>query len=229
MNAVRKNDIPRKKGVMRQLGGHTPSRRAAMSQVVEAENAVSLRMIPGLAMKLAVEVGWREVSAERLAEASGIDAASIRALYPDRGSLLVGLARLVDAQVLSQDILFGAQDLLKDRLLEILISRFEALRPYRPGLREVAECWRKNPVESADEMAASGRQMCRSLMWMACAARAGANPCHMKRVALILSGIWVLAFRVWMQDDTHDLSRTLASLDRLLTRSDSMLRDEPRL
>jgi AcrR family transcriptional regulator len=133
--------------------------------------------------------------------------------WPERGDLLAAVARTADAEVLA-DGPAGEAEPLRDRIFDILMRRFEALQPFRPGLRAVV---RELPFEPLTA-AAFLRVFVRSMSWML---RAAGIPAETGFDRLRIGGVGALylaTFRVWLDDDSPDLAKTMAALDRLLHR-----------
>ena len=107
----------------------------------------------------------------------------------------------------------------RDRLFDLLMRRFDALKPHRGA---IAALWRELP---RDPLAGAplAPALARSMAWMLEAAGAPPRrPFGPVRVKL-LAGIHLSVMRVWLQDDSEDLGRTMASLDRALKRWAPML------
>lgn len=100
----------------------------------------------------------------------------------------------------------------KDRLFELLMRRFEALRPHRKAIRSIA--W-----DSIGDPAAllALKRLLISMGWMLEAASvptAGLAGLVRRRV-LALAYLSVLV--VFLRDESRDLSKTMAALDRRLS------------
>ncbi len=176
------------------------------------------------ALKLAAERGWRDLSLAEIAEAAGLDLAQLYPRYSSKQAILEQLSRRIDAEVLAEseeDALHGPA---RDRLFDVLMRRFDALRPYKEGLGEIVYDLLRDPVSSA----AAALQLQRT---MACMLEAAGLSSTGLRGALriqVLSGIYLMTLRVWLRDDTEDLSKTMAALDGYLRRIESLIERLPR-
>jgi AcrR family transcriptional regulator len=166
------------------------------------------------AMKLAAEKGWSNISLAEIGEAAGLEVKELFAIAPSKAAILEALSRRVDAEVLAEGPLDASEGSPRDRLFDVLMRRFDALLPYREGLGEVVYSLRRHPLEALAE----GPVLRRSLSWMLEAA--GIDSGGLKGLLRVkaLSAIYLMTFRVWLKDDTADLSKTMAALDGYLRR-----------
>ena len=85
-----------------------------------------------------------------VAEAAGLGLADLYRLYPDKVALVAAFMARIDAEVLagtpSQS---DPEETARDRLFDVMMRRYDALRPYRAALRRdpprrhrAIRCWR---------------------------------------------------------------------------------------
>jgi AcrR family transcriptional regulator len=173
------------------------------------------------AMELAATVGWRETNFQALSARTGLSLAQLRQLFPTRLHLLAGLDRQADEAVLAQPAL-DPTDGPHDRLFDVLMRRFDALDPFRPGLRALDQ---RGETVLASPFLASG--LIRSMGWMlesAGLARGGMAGVLQRRG---LAVVWLATARVWLKDETADKAATMAALDRNLKRAHQLWNSIP--
>jgi len=170
------------------------------------------------AMELAAEQGWRRTTLGDIAQRSGVGLAGIYRHFPDRRSILDGLARQVDAQVLAGGEA-DREERPRDRLFDVLMRRFDALLPYRDGLRAVAREVPLSPLLALCTLA----QLRRSMGWMMAAAGLPAAGLAARVRVNALVGLWLSVLRVWFDDDSTDLAKTMAALDAQLRRGEEII------
>ncbi len=126
----------------------------------------------------------------------------------------------IDRQVLEATASGAADDSPKDRLFDVLMRRLEALEFHKPAIRSLMRSAMCNPGLAL----ALNRLGVRSMRWMLTAA--GINISGTKGVmrAQGLALIFAQVLRVWTNDDEPVLDRTMAELDRALTRGQSWSR-----
>jgi hypothetical protein len=95
------------------------------------------------------------------------------------------------------------------------MNRFDALAPYRPALKSIAESWPTHP--------ALVHALVGSSAWMLRAARIEPDGIDGRVRTAGLSAVYASAFRTWLDDDDPGLARTMAALDRRLRRGERSL------
>jgi AcrR family transcriptional regulator len=169
------------------------------------------------AMRLAAERPWSEIPLAEIAAAAGLSLIELYRIFPSKPAILTALARQVDAAVLAQPV--DPADLPRDRLFDVLMRRFDALRPSRPGLKRIAGDLRRLRLDALPALAA----LPRSMAWMLEAASIPAAGLRGALSARILGAAYLSAFRTFLEDDSTDLARTMATLDRALRRAEPLL------
>lgn len=180
--------------------------------LVENEGEIR-RAVLQAAMELTAANGWRDVSFQALSNRTGFPLVRLRQLFSTRLHLLAELDRQADEAVLSQPMPDPA-DGPHDRLFDVLMRRFDALDPFRPGLRILVK--EGAAVMAAPALAAG---LIRSMGWileMAGLSRGGVAGLLQRRG---LAAVWLATARVWLTDDSPDKSATMAALDRNLKRA----------
>lgn len=177
------------------------------------------QQILDVAMRLAAERGWRELTLAEIAGAAGISLAQLYAAFPSKPAILAGLVARVDGAVLAGTDAGLAAEPRRDRLFDLLMRRFEALSPYKDGLRAIAYDAQRDPLAA---LAATPRLL-RAMAWMLEAADIPADGLVGLARTKILTAVYLATMRTWLRDDSPDLSPTMAALDRNLTRAERFL------
>src|ERR1700759_5858496 len=89
-------------------------------------------------MELAAERRFEDISVRDICKAAGVSLADFRDAFPSKGAVLAGFTRRIDRIVLEQDDGELSEENSRERLIDVLMRRLEAMAPYREGLREVA-------------------------------------------------------------------------------------------
>lgn len=169
------------------------------------------RIIDAL-MALAAERDWERIGLQAVAERAGIPLDQLRRAYDGRLDIIGDLARRTDAAVLAELDPEMGDEAPRERLFDVLFARFEALAPYREGLRGLAEGARRDPFLGL----ALNRVAVTSMAWMLTAAGIPATGAVGGLRAQGLALVWARVMRVWFDDDDPGLARTMAALDRRL-------------
>lgn len=165
-------------------------------------------------MDLAAERRWEDISMTDVATRAGITLSEFRDLFPSKGAILAAFSRMIDKTVLdgTTDDLYAEP--AKERLFDVLMRRLDAMAPYREALQGVMEWARRDPLSAA---ALNGVAL-NSMRFML---EAADIPTEGPVGAVKLQGLvlaWSRILDVWFHDDDPAYARTMAALDRELTR-----------
>ncbi|MGO8954438.1 MAG: TetR family transcriptional regulator [Rhodomicrobium sp.] len=180
--------------------------------------------IVAAALRLAETNGWRELSLGEIAAGAGIPLGEMRREFQSKGQMLAAFSRALDQAVLEKFAAPGP-DAARDRLFDVMITRFEVMQPYKPAIRRI----RDDLGLSFGEALAQLRPALKSQYWMLAAAGInGEGGRGLLRVQGLLA-IYARVFPVWLSDDDPGLARTMAALDRRLRRGEAVLRGIERI
>jgi len=167
-------------------------------------------------LALAAERGWRRTGLADIAAAAKLSLAELYGLYPSRGAIIAAFVRGIDEAVLAEGPAEGES--ARERLFDILMRRFEALRPHKSGVEAILRACGSDPLA----LLCGGPRLSRSLAWMLEAA--GLSSQGVVGILRVkgLAVVYLAALRTWFADDTPDMSRTMAALDRALRRAEGL-------
>ena len=168
---------------------------------------------------LAAETPWEEISLADVAERAGVSLAQFRDAFPSKGAILGGFSRRIDKQVLDGGIGDLAGESPKDRLFDVLMRRFDAMAPYKPALKHINNWAMREPTA----LPALNQLAINSLRFMLEAAGLSSEG---PLGALKLQGLalaWTHVFHIWLGDDEPDQGKTMAALDRELSRGETFV------
>ena len=163
-------------------------------------------------LELAAERPWNEVTLEAIAERAGVTLSGLRAAYDSRTSMLADFVRRVDERVLASLDADMAEEAPRERLFDILFSRFEALAPHKQAIRNLGEAARRDPLLALE----LNGLVTGSMSWMLTAAGIPATGLSGRLRAQGLAFAWARTMRVWLVDDDHGLALTMRELDTQL-------------
>jgi AcrR family transcriptional regulator len=182
-----------------------------------AKPADPAERILAAAMEVAVRIGWRRAALADIAAAAEMSLGEVHAHFADKGAMLRGIVELADRKVLAGAGEPDPESSARDRLFDVLMRRFDALRPYREGLAAVA---REGGGVGIGDAICGAQRMLRSLAWMLEAAGIGtggwAGACRVKGLAVV----YAATFGAWLRDETEDMGKTMAALDKNLGRAE---------
>jgi|SRR5579862_5939590 len=169
------------------------------------------------ALVLAAEKGWRQIAMADIATAAGLSLADAYPLFRSKFALLAGFRRDIDAASLA-GAAPSANDSVRDRLFEVLMRRFEALKPHRAALRAIL---RDSLGTPAPLKALPG--FLRSMSWMLAAAGVPTGGYRGRIATRLAAALYLSVFPAFLRDESSDLGTTMAVLDRRLRQVESLL------
>ena len=167
-------------------------------------------------LEIAEAEGWQGVTLPAIAAGAGAKLSELYPAWRSRMAVLGAFMRRVDREVVETDFGFAPEDTVHDRLFEVLMRRFDALQPHREAVRRIRAGVMRDPAASAAMM----RQLGCSMAWMLEAAGLASDGVPGKIRIAGLTAIWLRCTATWVDDETADMSRTMAELDRALKRAD---------
>jgi ubiquinone biosynthesis protein COQ9 len=167
------------------------------------------------ALQLAAHRRWSEVSMLDIADAAGIGMAELRREFPSKSAILSGFTRTIDDVVLSKSTKPQTDTPARDAIFEVLMNRFDAMGPYKSGLKSIVA-----DIGFDTEFA---KRLFASQAWMLNAAGVPLDGLGGSIRVFGLTSVYTAAFRTWLEDDDPGLARTMAALDRRLRRGEQSL------
>jgi len=167
------------------------------------------------AFQLAAEAGWARLTIADAARAADLPLAEARVRVPGKHALLRRFGQLLDQAALSAASHEGP---VRDQLFDLLMGRFEAMKPHRDGIRAVLRYLPCDPATTLQLSCATKL----SMRWMLQAAGQPTNGLSGALRIRGMIGVWLWALRAFERDETEDLSTTMAALDAALGRADRM-------
>jgi len=176
------------------------------------------------AVDLAATRGWRGSTVTEIADEAGVTLGELSRHYSCKPEILDGFERLIDRRMLSGVTAGAGNDKPRDRLFEIVMSRFDALMPHRDGVRRIM---RELPFDQASGLVLT-LAMARSAVWMLAGAGLKVEGPMMPFKMAAITGLYLSVFRVWLNDRSEGMSKTMATLDRRLGQLGSFIIGEGR-
>jgi ubiquinone biosynthesis protein COQ9 len=171
------------------------------------------------ALRLAETRGWRDLSLGEIAAAAGIPLVEFRKEFQSKAQILAAFSRAVDQAVLEKFPAPGSEA-PRDRLFDVLLTRFEVMQPYKAAIRRI----RDDLAGSFGAALSQTGPALRSQYWMLAAAGiSGEGGLGSVRVRGLLA-VYARVFPVWLDDDDPGMARTMAALDRRLRRGEAAFR-----
>jgi len=98
-------------------------------------------------IRLIADKGFAEVALRDVAEAAGIGFADLYRLYPDKVALAAAfMARIDNAVLVGTSTRNDPEETARDRLFDVMMRRYDVLRPYREALRAIRRAATRDPM-----------------------------------------------------------------------------------
>ncbi len=187
------------------------------SAASEPRQPFDIERVTDAALRLAALRDWEQVSLLDIAKEADVSLVDLYKHAHTKQEILAAFTRRVDEAVLAErdaEAEGELGELARDRLFDALMLRFDHLQPYRDGLKSVLKTYRRDPV-----LAVGG--LCDLRRSMACMLEAADLSSSGLRGRLRrdgLTGIYLATLRVWLEDGSPDMAKTMAALDGYLRR-----------
>jgi AcrR family transcriptional regulator len=166
------------------------------------------------AFTLADKMGWQNVGMADIADKAHISLAELHNLFLDKYDILTAFTRMVDHKLLQNISSFDEESSVRDRLFELFMERFDILNDNRDGIIAIMDSMRFDPKQLMLGMP----HLARSMSWMLEAARVDTSGWKGAIRIFGLLALYVEVAKVWREDESADLSKTMAELDKHLER-----------
>ena len=209
----------KKPGAKKATGKKASAKKAAAdTSGADTFRADPAAQIIATAFDMALDQGWSDLSLAEIAEAAGLPLSRVYAVFPSKQAILDGFSRQIDAAMLAE----GVEDLdlpARDRLFDMIMRRFDALQPQKEALAVILQDQLRDPLAACCGLDRLGRSMSATLE----AAGFSTTGCRGLLRIKGLSALYLSTLRVWLRDDSEDMARTMAHLDKQLSRIDSLM------
>ena len=164
-------------------------------------------------LRLVAEKGFAAVALRDVAQEAGLGFAELYRLHSDKVSLVAAFLARIDSEVLAgTSSAVDPEETARDRLFDVMMRRYDSLKPYRKAMHVLRRAALRDPLLGL----AMGPPLRRS---MAAMLEAASIPSDGLGGALRQNGLLAIhhtVSRVFDQDETDDLSKTMAALDSRL-------------
>lgn len=157
---------------------------------------------------LAAQRKWADISMLDIADAASMTLIDLRKEYQRKSEILSSFGYMVDDEVLRKAPRRTAAQPARDAIFEVVMSRFDALQPYKAAMKS-----------AADGGALDGsllKSLLRSQSAMLQAASVNTEGLMGALRVAGLAGVFARTFHTWLDDTDPGMARTMAFLDRQL-------------
>jgi ubiquinone biosynthesis protein COQ9 len=159
------------------------------------------------------ERGLAKTRLSALARDLKIPLKNMHAHYGTVDGIIAAFLDHVDGEMVKN---VSAGTVKRDLYFDMMMARFDALQPYRDGVVRALKDVGQHPLLLATLLARWNRSL--SLMLDI----AGDSPVYpVKKIGL--AGVYLAALKAWVGDDSPDMAKTMAALDRALAKAGSVV------
>ena len=170
-----------------------------------------------LGFKLIEKKGWSYFSLKNLAKENKSDLESIKFFFKNKSQFLESFSEMIDNKVLANiDKDEFNKNSIKDNLFELIMLRFENLNHYKTGLKILLSDLKKSPVELKKIM----KKVLDSMDLFLEIANVKNNYLMDFIKVNIIFIIYSYVFNVWLDDQSSEMSKTMAELDKWLSKAE---------
>ncbi len=177
------------------------------------------RHIVKTALALAATQGWRDTTLGDIADAAKLPIGELLAIYPSKLAIVAAYSRQIDGDMLKAIDPELASEPPRDRLFDVMMRRLDALAPNREAVRSIISASLCDPVSAVCGAFVLRRSMV--MMLEAASISAAGLPGIVKVKGL--AAIYMSVLRVWLNDDSEDMAKTMSALDRALRRAECII------
>jgi AcrR family transcriptional regulator len=156
--------------------------------------------------------GWIDLSFAEIADKAGVPIAEAHRIYSSKTAVLLGLTRAIDERILTSLDADPLEGSAKDRLFDIVMRRFDVLKADRNAYRRLMRQLPATPNAFAALLCQLRRSLSLSLEASGISASGLKGGLRLKG----LLAIYVAGLRAFANDESEDLSKTMAEVDKRL-------------
>lgn len=167
------------------------------------------------ALAIAAREGWNGVTFQAIAQETDASLSDLHDLFDDRFDLLAAYGRMVDRYMLEHAGKDGSGS-PRDRLFDLIMERFDILNEDREGLVAVLHGLKTDPKQLVLSLPHLGR----SMSWILEAADISTFGWQGAVRIAGMTALYLKTLHCWMDDESEDMSATMAALDKNLERAE---------
>ena len=176
------------------------------------------------ALALAAETPWNDVSLTDIAAGAKMAENDLRALFSSKVAILTAYDRSIDDLVVAQAKSISLDDPMRDRLFEAIMLRLDILQQDRAAVSNILHA----------TVPGNPKAVLAGICGLRCSMFQMLDLCGDETQGLLgrakgkaLGLIYLNTLRVWLKDESEDLGKTMAALDKALTHAEAVMNNLP--
>lgn len=172
------------------------------------------------AFDLTAEKKWKEITPNDIQERTGLKKHEIARYISDRTDILALYNKRLDSALVKAIGEVDDSIPVKDRLFDVMMERFELMNKDRQALIPIIKSLDPDPVHIVSNMIRLHNSIVFMIELAGLKTSGLTGMVRQKGVKMI----YLLTLRKWLEDESEDLSATMACLDQYLNRADQLAR-----
>ena len=164
------------------------------------------------------DTGWEEFSIERLSTRENIPLNDLKVYFKCKYSMVDKFSKMIDKNIESKLRIQDFKDSSKkDIIFELIMMRFDEMEEFKGSLTKVLNASKNKPLL----ISIISKNVMNTMDFFLELSNSYNNYAFdvLKKNFLFL--IYSITFKTWLSDNTEDLSKTMAELDRLLSTAEN--------
>lgn len=170
------------------------------------------------ALVLANEHGWDAVTMDSIASEINISFGEVVGICPTRGRLTSLLIKRIDTAVMYSLRQANVSESIRNRLFDVLMMRFDVLQKDRIAYSGLIKTLMRNP----DLLLCQAPHVIHAMALVLTASGVQVNGLKGFACTQALVVVYWSVLRVWIKDESSDMTQTMATLDKELARLESV-------
>ena len=164
------------------------------------------------------DIGWEEFSLEKLSTKEKIPINDLKVFFKCKNSIVDKFSRMIDKNIESKLRIEDFKDSSKkDILFELIMMRFDEMESFKGSLLKILDVSKNKPLL----ISIITKNVMNTMDFFLELSNSYNNYAFdiLKKNFLFI--IYSISFKTWLSDDTEDLSKTMAELDKLLSTAEN--------
>ncbi len=164
------------------------------------------------------DIGWEEFSLEKLSTKEKIPIDDLKVFFKCKNSIVDKFSRMIDKNIESKLRIDDFKDSSKkDILFELIMMRFDEMESFKGSLVKILDVSKNKPLL----ISIITKNVMNTMDFFLELSNSYNNYAFDILKKNFLFFIYSLTFKTWLSDDTEDLSKTMAELDKLLSTAEN--------
>jgi hypothetical protein len=164
------------------------------------------------------DIGWEEFSLEKLSTKEKIPINDLKVFFKCKNSIVDKFSRMIDKNIESKLRIEDFKDSSKkDILFELIMMRFDEMEGFKGSLVKILDVSKNKPLL----ISIITKNVMNTMDFFLELSNSYNNYAFDFLKKNFLFFIYSITFKTWLSDDTEDLSKTMAELDKLLSTAEN--------